>query len=101
MAQHVPLFEQRRRFVEVWQMSHTLCEVCETLGIDRRDASNIAAFFRVRGVKLKRFRSVRSSPALQVQMTPEEWHMLRVTADTWGEVWKKQGRREYEKEVVR
>ena len=87
------IYLKYREFIETWQMSKSIDEFCEKLGVDRGCARNIEAHMRRRNVNLKKFvRRTRPEPTY-TQLTQEEWHMLRMTAATWSEAWKKEQRK--------
>lgn len=62
------------RFVEVWQQSADVSEVCRTLGIeDRYDATQFAGYLRRKGVPLK---AMKKSICLDISALTEKARAL-------------------------
>lgn len=87
-------YQKFSRFVELWQTSTTFTEAVEKLGMDRRDASNIAGHLRRCGVGLKVFVKSGKHGGRISKLCKDEWEKLKIDAGIWAGVYETQRKRE-------
>ena len=79
MDSEVKALQRMKLFVSSWYESQSLQEVAlKNPGMDRQEASNLAADLRRNGVKLPKMKRVK--PKSGKRLTPAEWHELRIWA---------------------
>jgi hypothetical protein len=76
---------EARKFVVEWQKADSIQDFCKIIGMDRRDASNIAASMRRHKVPLKSLKLRRGRPHEQ-RITDQEYRELAEIAKQMNDV---------------